>query len=719
MKQVTQRLRDGSIEVLDVPAPELSPHGVLVDVRASLLSAGTERSKVETARQNLVGKARARPDQVRQVIDKARREGVSSTVAAVRMRLDQPTPLGYSAAGVAIAVGARVRDIRPGDRVACGGADYAVHADVDHVPANLCVCIPDSMRFADAAYATVGSIALQAVRQADVRLGERVAVIGLGLVGQLTAQLLQAAGCEVVGIDLAAHLVERAVSSAAVNVGYVRDTIDADEPPAGAAGCDAVIITAATRSDDPVQLAAALCRDRGRVVVVGDVALNLPRSSYYGKELDLRLSRSYGPGRYDHEYEERGLDYPIGYVRWTERRNMQAVIDLLAKGALDVARLTSAEMPVEEAPAAYEHLLASQDSPLGIVLTYPPSGARDNTPQSAPHRKRLDAPPAEQASFEARVVGLIGAGSFAQGTLVPALTAAGMKLGLVASGTGVSAKAAADRWGFERPAAPAEVIASEFTDLIVIATRHDTHARYALDAIRRDKPVFVEKPPALHTDELEALRTESTERAVPIAVGFNRRHAPLAGRMRDWIRAPGRPIDIVYRVSAGPLPKDHWLKDAALGGGRLIGEGCHFVDFACWLAGSLPSRVSAGAGRVSNGPIRLADEFSVTLEFNDGSLAVISYGSHGAPGLGKERVEVHSGTRSAVIADFREIACWEGRRRRQHTRGRPDKGHRAQIETFIRTLREGTVPPGPDGLATMAVTFAAADALETGRTVSL
>ncbi|HEX8101809.1 MAG TPA: zinc-binding dehydrogenase, partial [Solirubrobacteraceae bacterium] len=350
MKQVTQRLRDGRIEVLEVPPPSLTAHTVLVDIRASLLSAGTERTKVETGRQSLVAKARSRPDQVRQVVEKAQRDGVRDTMDAVRNRLDQPSPLGYSAAGVVLAVGERVAGLQPGDRVACAGAEHAHHAGVDRVPGNLCVPLPDGVGFDEGAFTTVGAIALQGVRQSDARLGERVAVIGLGLVGQLTGQILRAAGCRVVGVDVAAGAVESARASGAVDDGYARDALDVKALPAGAAECDAVIVTAATSSDDPVTLAAHLCRDRGRVVVVGAVGMQIPRAPYYDKELELRQSRSYGPGRYDTEYEERGLDYPIGYVRWTERRNMAAFLELIAARRIDVGSLVSQRFGVEEAP---------------------------------------------------------------------------------------------------------------------------------------------------------------------------------------------------------------------------------------------------------------------------------------------------------------------------------------------------------------------------------
>ncbi len=467
MKQVTQRLRDGQVEVLEVPFPTVSPEGVLVDVRASLLSAGTERSKVQAGRQNLVQKARSRPDQVAVVLEKARRDGIKDTIAAVRTQLDDPSALGYSAAGVVLSTGPLVRDLAPGDRVACGGADYAVHAEVDHVPGNLCVRLPDALSFEQGAFATVGSIAMHGVRQADVRLGERVAVIGLGLVGQIAGMLLRAAGCSVVGVDLDETLLERAHKVGAVDVRAPRGELDPSRLPAGVGECDAVLITAATASDDPVKLAAALCRDRGRVVIVGVVGMQIPRAPYYDKEIDVRLSRSYGPGRYDRTYEERGIDYPIGYVRWTERRNMESFLQLVAAGRLDVSGLVTERIAVAHAPATYDRLVSSSASPLAIVIEY---GATTIEPA---------APAPASARTSRTEVGLIGAGSFASRVLLPGIQAAGFELVSVASATGLSATGVAERVPGARAVSADEVIDDPHASLVAIATRHDSHAALA------------------------------------------------------------------------------------------------------------------------------------------------------------------------------------------------------------------------------------------------
>jgi predicted dehydrogenase/threonine dehydrogenase-like Zn-dependent dehydrogenase len=703
VKQVTQRLRDGRIEVADVPSPELRPEGVLVAVRSSLLSTGTERKKVETGKQSLIGKARSRPDDVRKVVEKARRDGLAETIQAVRTRLAQPGPLGYSSAGVVIAAGSRVSDLAPGDRVACGGGGYAVHAEIEYVPANLAVPLPDGVDFDAGAFATVGSIALHGVRQADVRLGETVTVIGLGLVGQLTGQILRAAGCRVLGIDVSDDAVADALRCGAANRAFPPGAVPGDVRGT----CDAVVIAAATSSSDPVRLAADLCRDRGRVVVVGDVGMDVPRGLYYDKELELRTSRSYGPGRYDLEYEERGLDYPVGYVRWTERRNMAAFLELVADGRVDVAALISERVPIEDAVDAYERL-ASGQSRLGIVFRYAADDGGRTDPPTAPRA----------ASTATGTAGVIGAGSFATRVLIPAISAAGFRLGAIASASGLSARSAAEQFGFARAASVDDVLADPALECIAIATRHASHAALASAALRAGKAVFVEKPPALTEAELDGLRAARDETGLVLAVGFNRRHAPLAVDLREHIRREGEPLQLVYRVNAGRLPDDHWLNDIEDGGGRLLGEGCHFVDFACWTVGSLPERVAFAATADRGRALAAAQSFTVILTFADGSVATILYSADGADTLAKEYVEAHAGGRSAVLDDFRRLTlAGPGRNETQRPRGQ-DKGHRAQLVAFRSQLMGGPAP-AVDPLGSMAATLAALRAAETGEPVAL
>lgn len=693
MKQVTQRLRNGRIEVLEVPPPVVAPDGVLVDVRASLLSAGTERSTVEAARRGLIGKARARPEQARQVLEKTRRDGVRATLDAVRTRLDQPSALGYSSAGVVLEVGARVADLRPGDRLACAGGGHAVHAELNYVPANLCVPLPEAVPFEAGAFGAVGSIALHAVRQADARVGERVAVIGLGLVGQLTCRILRAAGCEVIGVDVVPDLVDRARASGAT-AAYRRSELELRDLPLAARDCDAIILTAATGSDDPVQLAGALARDRGRVVVVGDVGMTLPRSSYYGKELDVRLSRSYGPGRYDRTYEERGLDYPIGYVRWTEQRNLGAFVSMLAEGQVVVDDLITARIPVQDAAEAYDRLVDGSTSPLGMVLTYE---------ASEPERARTATGHSVVRTGSAPTVGVIGAGSFAQRVLIPALRDAGFTLSMVASASGLSAIGAAENLVSAQAATAEEVIAADGLDVVCVASRHGSHADYAIRALEHGHAVFVEKPPALSVEELDRLREAASGRV--LQVGFNRRYAPLAIAMRGHVVTGEHPVELLCRVAGGRLADDHWLNDPDDGGGRLLGEGCHFVDFACWLMGELPTGVSASVPQSSH-QLALTQRFAITLTFPHESIATILYGSESASGIDKEYIEVHSSGASAILHDFNGLELRGRGRDRSMRDRRQDKGHRAQMVAFRRAL-DGEPLGGPSPLDTMAVTLRA------------
>jgi predicted dehydrogenase/threonine dehydrogenase-like Zn-dependent dehydrogenase len=700
MRQVTQRLKDGRIELREVPTPAVDEHSVLIDVRASLLSAGTERTKVVTAREGLIGKARARPDDARQVLEKARRDGIRQTVEAVRTRLGQPSPLGYSAAGVVLAVGDRVRGISPGDHVACGGAG-AAHAEIIRVPGNLCVRIPGGMEWAHAAFTTVGSIALQGVRQGEPRLGERVAVIGLGLVGRLCCQLLRAAGCTVVGLDISADLVGEALLDGSISHGFVPAALDDASVPAEASACDVVIIAASTTSSDPIELAARLCRDRGRIVVVGAVGMTVPRGSFYDKELELRLSRSYGPGRYDSEYEERGLDYPIGYVRWTEQRNMQAFVDLLAEGRIGVASLISERIPFAHATRAYDELVSSARSPLGIVLEYDESAS----PKEAPPVKPILSSNANPAVN----LGVIGAGSFAQRILIPTFRDAGFELVAVASQSGLSASSAAARFGFRRAVSATELLADQDVATVAIATRHATHAQVAGLALEAGHPVFVEKPPCLTESELQGLRAAREASQRPLVVGFNRRHAPLAQRLREHIFGRSAPIELLVRVNAGRLDAGHWLNDLDDGGGRLLGEGCHFIDFACWVIGLLPTNVSCRIPQEPDLPIALGQRFACALTFVDGSIATILYGAESSSRVGKEYIEAHSGGRSAILDDFRSLTLsGKGRRpMRRRNRGQ-DKGHAAQAIRLRDLVTRGMSPPDDlDPLDSMSVTLAA------------
>jgi len=708
MKQLAQRMKDGELRVLDVPPPELDEWKVLVRSGASLVSAGTERAKVEVGRQSLLGKAQRRPDQVRQVLDKVKSEGVSATMAAVRNRLEALTPLGYCAAGRVEAVGARVRDVRPGDFVACGG-EGAAHAELLAVPANLCVAVPEGVSILDAAFTTLGSIALHGFRQADLHLGDRVAIVGMGLVGQLTARIARAAGCEVIGIDLEQWRLELAERAGALQLSRLRSRVTAAELNT----CDAVLVTAAApKTNDPVSLATDLARERGRIVIVGDVLLELDRRRLYAKELELRLARSYGPGRYDREYEQRGLDYPIGYVRWTERRNMAEFLRLLAERRIAVGDLVTHTFPIEDADRALDAVTEPDRGVLGVVINYAITreGSAIEQPPLQQQRRRPFSPGPQ--------VGFIGAGSFARRLLIPLAKRHGLVLDRVATSSGLSAASAAEQFGFRRGACTVdELLGDAAIAGVVVATRHDHHGRLALEALQAGKGVLVEKPLCLTEDELGALRRElERDDAPPLMVGFNRRFAPLTRALREQLEGSQGPRNVVVRVNAGSLPTDHWLNDPATGGGRLLGEGCHFFDLIVELTGSVPIAVNAQARQTANEPLQSSQDFSASIRFADESLGILLYGTVGAATAGKELVEGHRQGFSGRIDDFRRLSLWGAGhgRRSQRSRGQ-DKGHAEEMRVFAAVLRGESAPPPVGGyLASTEVTFAALRALESG-----
>ena len=723
MQQLTQNYRTGELAISDVPAPAVRPGSVLVAVAASLVSAGTERTMVSLAQASLLGKAQQRPDLVRQVITKAKREGLLTTYQAAMNRLDTLSPLGYSCAGIVIDVGAGVDGVRVGDRVACAGAGYANHAEIVCVPRNLCAPIPEGVAFESAAFATVGAIALQGVRQAAPTMGETIAVIGLGLVGQLTVQLLKANGCRVLGMDLDASRCRLAESLGC------QATATGDEAFLGLAqqwtqghGADSVIITASTKSDRPVTLAAEIARDRGRVVAVGLVGLNIPRKPYYEKELDLRLSRSYGPGRYDPSYEEQGHDYPIGYVRWTEQRNMTAFLELMAQGAINVSPLITHRYPLAEATQAYTLITGEgAQSAIGVVLSYPEGSDRER-----PARKVV-LPSAHAGASkpqgQAIRVGLIGAGLFAQGTLIPALKqVAGAELCAVCSASGLSARHAAQKHGASYCASDAgELLGAPELDAVLIATRHGSHAPLVIQALQAGKPVYVEKPLCVSAKQLaDIVAVYDGQLAAGgsplLMVGFNRRFAPLALELKRFV-ADSQPLVMSYRVNAGSLPADSWIRDPEQGGGRIIGEVCHSVDFLQFLCGAEPLRVYASCvGGPAGGPMA-EDNVIIQIDFADGSVGSISYAANGDKSFTKERVEVFGGGRVAVLDDFRTLEMVShGASKKRRSLLKQDKGHAGELAAFLGALRAGRPSPIPfDSLVmTTLTTLSARDALRTG-----
>lgn len=688
MKILLQEDRTGVLEVADLPPPLLKAGGVLVRTAFSLISAGTERSTRELARKSLIGKAIARPDQVRKVLEVAKREGIAAARERVSARLDVMRPLGYSSAGTVFETGTEASgDFLPGQRVACAGGGYAVHSEIVYIPKNLCVSVPDSVELDQAAFTTVGAIALQGVRQAEVQVGERVAVIGLGLVGQLTAQILRAAGCSVVGIDVSQHRCSLAEELGA-DLAIVRDDESLNRVLAFAPdGVDAVIITAATQSSDPIAFGAEICRDRARVVIVGAVGMTVPREPFYRKELDLRLSRSYGPGRYDTNYEERGQDYPIGYVRWTEKRNMQAFLELLAKGTVRVAPLITHRFSLERAEAAYAAVEGRSGSPsLGVLFSYPQQIG------SAERRVRLPQPSISSDRQRFPGIGLIGAGNYASGVLLPTLQRVGsrqIRFCGVGSASGITARTVGKRFGFAFCAShPADVIADPDTDAVVIATRHDQHADLTIETLAARKAVFVEKPLALTVEDVHRVVAAEAQAQRPVLVGFNRRFSPLTQAIHEHFRGRSEPLVMIARVNAGYVPHDHWTQDPSEGGGRILGEACHFVDLLHYLAASPPVELVANV--LPDGARYHGDNVCATIRFADGSTGTVLYFANGDPSLPKERIEVSGNGRSAVIDDFREAVLYEDRKARRIRLSRQDKGHSGELAAFISLIKDGT-----------------------------
>lgn len=710
MKQIGQRARGGGVEVVEAAPPDLRPGFLLVANRCSLVSAGTERSKLMLADKSLLQKARARPDLVRKVVDRARTEGVGAAIAATRERLDLLGPLGYSCAGDVLRVGLGVEGFGPGDRVACAGGGYANHAEVVVVPKNMVARVPPGVSYEAAAYATIGAIALHAVRQAEAKVSELIGVVGLGLVGQLAVRILIAAGCRAYGVDPDPQAVQLAAAGGAR--AFVRDRpgLEADIiADTSGMGLDAVLICAASKSTDPTDLAARLLRDRGRVVVVGDVPIHADRTLMYEKELELRLSRSYGPGRYDRDYEERGRDLPAGYVRWTEQRNLQAFLELVGQGKFDPTDLTTHRLPVEAAEEAYDALTGDGGRrPFGIVLEY-----EERAPASS-------AVPIAAAAAVRRGVGiaLVGAGSFARRTLIPALRAEGAQLVAVTTEGGLTAADVANRFGFERPVSSVEdVLADDSIDAVVVATRHSTHARLVAQALRAGKAVFVEKPLALDPSELDDVVSALAGGGL-LMVGFNRRFAPLTVSLRNALDTSPS-FSLLARVNAGPLAGDHWLNDPEEGGGRLLGEGCHFVDLLSHLAGAPAAVVHAEAIRGPERPIECSEDVHATIRFTNGVVGTLVYSGSGDARLPKERIEAFGGGLAAVLDDFRLLEIYRDGKRNTDKR-RQDKGHRAEIAAFLAGLRsEGEFPSAQTYIDSTRATLALVDSLRTGAPIQL
>jgi len=654
-----------------------------VQNRFSLISAGTEKSTVSVGQSGLLGKAQKRPDLVRQVFDNFRKEGARATLDKVMNKLESLKALGYSSSGVVMDSLDNQAAFKPGDRVACAGQDYASHAEVVCVPQNLVVKLPEAVSFEHAAFTTLGAIALQGVRQASPRLGEKVCVIGLGLLGQLTVQLLRANGCLVAGIDLSPDMA-RLASQSGAQLALTRESPELAQACANFTnghGFDAVIITAAAPTNDPVELAGELLRKKGVVVVVGDVKMDLPRNPhYYRKELELKMSCSYGPGRYDHNYEEQGQDYPYAYVRWTEQRNMEAFLDIVASGAMKLDLLISHVFGIDKALEAYDLVLGKKHEPyVGILLQYP----------EGQETRRSKFTTAFNSLREVNV-GFIGAGSFAQSYLLPFVR--GMaSLDTVVTRTGISSSGVAQKFQFNYASTSVEdILNNEKINTVFIATQHDTHARFVVDALNRGKHVFVEKPLALNFEQLDVVRQAyQNSSGLRLMVGYNRRFAPVCVSAKRHFANIGEPLVMNFRINAGFLPKSHWSQTSA-GGGRVVGEMCHFIDLMQFFTGARPTSVHAASIQTRNETATPEDNLCATLTFDDGSVGSLVYVANSDSRLAKERLEILGGGMAYLIDDFRSgMLLKDGKTTKENSVG---KGHKQEVEAFVEWVKGGPRP---------------------------
>ena len=733
MKQVAQNYRSGELAVIDAPAPSCAPGGVLVRTLYSLISTGTEMMKVGESKLSLVGKARARPDQVKKVLENVQSQGALTTYKKAMNRLDSYSPLGYSLAGVVVEVGKGAEEFSVGQLVACAGNEFALHAEFNWVPTNLCVAVPDGVSPQLAAFATVGSIALQGVRQGNVQIGDTACVIGLGLVGQLVVQLLIASGVRVVGLDPDPDRCRLAEKAGAL----LCTAPDADGSTAveqelmkasGGLGADRIFLVAGGSSNQPVELAARLARDRATVVDIGKCKLDLPWNDYYEKELELRFSRSYGPGRYDPKYEIEGVDYPAGYVRWTERRNLHCFVDAVARKEIDPEPLIAGIFPLSDAPNVYEQLSGGVLQGVGFLFEYDEPEGTDPAEAS---RRQAHAAPSRAATATASNktphrgpnkgnlrIGFVGAGNYASSMLLPHLAdQPEVELAQVATRRSLSAVNAERKFGFENAGTDPEAVFEDPTiDAVFIVTRHSAHAAMTCRALEAGKAVFVEKPLALTMDELDRiLATVDSTGNDRIMVGFNRRFAPLLVEMRQRFGRTTEPTNARYLVNAGRLASDSWYRDSELEGTRFVGEGGHFVDTMSWWIGSDPVEVTALA---AGGP----DEVQVSLRYGDGSLATVTYLSSAHRRFPKETFEVSSAGRTARLDNFRRTTVWSGPRARVRRHlGAPDKGQLGQVKAFVDAVRTGgPMPISLESLsATTRATLAATSAISSGTSQSL
>jgi predicted dehydrogenase len=716
VKQILQNLKDGHTQVADVPCPRAGAGHLLIRSTRSLISAGTERMLVDFGKANPIEKARQQPDKVRMVLDKMKTDGLVPTLEAVLNKLEQPLPLGYCNVGAVAELGAGVTGFAVGDRVASNGK----HAEMVGVPVNLCARLPDAVSDESAAFTVIGAIALQGIRLVQPTLGEAVVVTGLGLIGLMTVQLLRAQGCRVLGLDFdpAKLALARDFGAETVDLSAGQDPVAAALAFSRGRGVDAVLITASTQSNEPVHQAALMCRKRGRIVLVGVIGLALSRADFFEKELTFQVSCSYGPGRYDPAYEDGGQDYPVGYVRWTEQRNFEAVLDMLADGRIDVSPLISHRFSLDEVEAAYAVVGGSEPS-LGILLEYPTEA---ETPLEQLTRRTVQLKQAPVASGTGRgrpTVGFVGSGNYATGVLIPAFAKTKVRLKSVASSGGVSGVHAGKKHGFEETTTDsAGLIQDAAIDTVVITTRHDSHARFVSDALAAGKHVFVEKPLALNRAHLQRIREvyeplAEQGRAPLLMVGFNRRFSPLVRKAKSLLAGVREPKSFVMTVNAGDIPADHWTQDPAVGGGRIIGEACHFIDLLRFLADAPVTAVqSMMIGKAAGVAIR-DDKVSISLSFEDGSFGTVHYLANGHKSFPKERLEIFGGGRILQLDNFRVLRGFGWPGFKQMKLWRQDKGQAACVAAFVEAVAAGGVAPIPyeELIEVAEVTFEVVDQL--------
>ena len=708
MKQLIQSFKTGELGLFEVPAPICCENGALVQTTVSLVSAGTEKMLVDFAKKSMLAKAKDRPDLVKQVIGKMKKEGVKNTLEKVFTKLDSPIPLGYSSAGRVIELGANMSGLNIGDRVACGGAGYANHSEINYVPKNLMVKIPDGVDDIDASFVTVGAIALQGVRQTEPKLGERVAVMGLGLLGQLTVQLLKANGCKVIGSDVDPDKIALAKKLGADEACHASELISKANEFSNGYGVDAVIIAASTMSNQPVIDAAEISRMRGRVVFLGMVGMDIPRNDYYKKEIDLRLSMAYGPGRYDTEYEEKGNDYPFDLVRWTEQRNFEAFLGLIDEGKITPKEILTHEFDFDDAMDAYDLLEGKvKEKYLGIVLKY----NRDINLEDEKIVKRTT----KLVSSDKVNVGLIGAGNFTKSVILPNMQkVGGYDLVGVCTATGVSAQGTGKKYDFKYITTNSdEIYKNSEINSVFVTTQHDKHADAVIKSISSRKHCFVEKPLCIYEEELEAIKEAYTGDTI-VQVGFNRRFSPMVENMKNSVNGQ---ISVNYRVNAGIIPKDVWIQDRTIGGGRIIGEVCHFIDTCSYIIGSDVVSVFASTVTKEDKSIPDEDNVNIVLNYKNGSTATIAYYAYGDTTMPKEYIEVFGNGVSMSMTDFRELVVFKGGKSTKEKSSNQDKGFVGEFKAFKEAVKSGKEAISFDSICiTTKTTF---KILESIRTKSL